>query len=421
MASKKTSQAQPDGLPRAESSIIPNQTAVDAGLGVFPCPTWPPADPEFAERIGRLLASGDWGRYFPAVVEELRGLIAAELTVNHVRLVCSGSAAIELALRACLGENALAGRSTRPGAGAEAANREPAEVICSVLDYPGNARAVRLLGALPVLVDTLPDRWTIDPAAVERAATSRTVAVLVSHLYGEIAELPALTALCQRQGWALIEDVCQVPGASLDGKLVGTFGNIAAWSFGGSKPLTAGCGGAVTTQDDLLAQRLAAYCDRPSHAYPLSPLQSAVLIPQWQRLSQWVEVQNTNLARLIETLAVRTPTWIWPAPRNAGQHRVHYKIPIRLAAESSPACGKRVAGLIELANRRGIPAGEPFRIPGKLAPSRGRIASSAEAVAITTRSWLIDHRILAGDPASRVEIAERLIELHDTSAAWPAD
>jgi|GEM_PF-3858071 len=353
MASKKTSQAQPDGLPRAESSIIPNQTAVDAGLGVFPCPTWPPADPEFAERIGRLLASGDWGRYFPAVVEELRGLIAAELTVNHVRLVCSGSAAIELALRACLGENALAGRSTRPGAGAEAANREPAEVICSVLDYPGNARAVRLLGALPVLVDTLPDRWTIDPAAVERAATSRTVAVLVSHLYGEIAELPALTALCQRQGWALIEDVCQVPGASLDGKLVGTFGNIAAWSFGGSKPLTAGCGGAVTTQDDLLAQRLAAYCDRPSHAYPLSPLQSAVLIPQWQRLSQWVEVQNTNLARLIESLAERTPTWSLARTQERGAAS-------RPLQNSDPLGGGVIAGMRQT-RRRTDRIGQPAR------------------------------------------------------------
>lgn len=421
MASKKTSQAQPDGLPQGGTSITPSQTPPTMGFGVFNCPTWPPGDSEFAERIGRLLSSGDWGRYFPSVVEELRGLIAAALAVKHVRLVCSGSAAIELALRACLGENALAGRPTRSGGSAEATQRDPPEVICSVLDYPGNARAVRLLGALPVLVDTLPHRWTIDPAAVERAATSRTVAVLVSHLYGEIAELPALATLCQRKGWALIEDVCQVPGASLNGQLVGTFGSIAAWSFGGSKPLTAGCGGAITTQDDLLAQRLAAYCDRPSHAFPLSPLQSAVLIPQWQRLSQWVDAQNTNLARLIESLAERTPNWIWPAPRHVGQRRVHYKIPIRLAAESFPTRSGRVARLIELANQRGIPAGEPFRIPGKLAPSRGRIASSAEAVAITTPTWLIDHRILAGDPASRDELAERLIELHDMSAVWPAD
>lgn len=401
------------------SSLV---TIGDTGRGVFACPTWPPADPEIAERVGRLLTSGDWGRYFPAVNEELRGLIATALAVKHVRLVCSGSAAIELALRACLaGETSWEGVSSRPGGGGDTVKREPPEVICGVLDYPGNARAVRLLGALPVLVDTLPDRWTIDPAAVARAGTSRTAAVLVSHLYGEIAELPELVTLCQRQGWALIEDVCQVPGASLGGKPVGTFGKVAAWSFGGSKPLTAGCGGAVTTDDDLLAQRLAAYCDRPSHAYPLSPLQSAVLIPQWQRLPQWVESQNSSLASLIESLRERTPEWIWPLPRSANPRRVHYKLPIRLAAESPLASGKRVAGLIEQANRRGIPAGEPFRIPGKLAPSRGRIVSSAEATAITARTWLIDHRILAGSPENLDELAEKLIELHDATALGPTD
>lgn len=402
--------------------MSPRATAGDAGGGVFACPTWPSADPEIAERVGRLLASGDWGRYFPAVNEELRGLIATALAVKHVRLVCSGSAAIELALRACLaGETSWEGVSSRPGGGGDTVKREPPEVICCVMDYPGNARAVRLLGALPVLVDTLPDRWTIDPAAVARAGTSRTAAVLVSHLYGEIAELPELVTLCQRQGWALIEDVCQVPGASLGGKPVGTFGKVAAWSFGGSKPLTAGCGGAVTTDDDLLAQRLAAYCDRPSHAYPLSPLQSAVLIPQWQRLPQWVESQNSSLASLIESLRERTPEWIWPLPRSANPRRVHYKLPIRLAAESPLAGGKRVAGLIEQANRRGIPAGEPFRIPGKLAPSRGRIVSSAEATAITARTWLIDHRILAGSPENLDELAEKLIELHDATALGPTD
>src|SRR5690606_13766004 len=89
------------------------------------------------------------------------------------------------------------------------------EVICPALDYPGNVRAVRLLGAQPVLVDSVPGGWTIDPEAVVAAGTERTTAIIASHLYGEIAAVAALREICDRRGWMLIEDVCQMPGGKL--------------------------------------------------------------------------------------------------------------------------------------------------------------------------------------------------------------
>ena len=435
MSSKKSSQAQPG---RRGLATLPNQpepppigpTATapfmvtppfdregPVGEPAYRCPAWPPDDPEIAAAVAEAVASGDWGCYQAAALDELVRQIGDFLSVRHVRLTCSGSAAIELALRgAGLGETRRSNQVAKPAskmsnAGAMATS-DLSEVICPAFDYPGNARAIRLVGGLPVLVDSLPDRWTIDPDAVEAAASPRTVAVIASHLYGEAAEVGRLRAICDRNHWTLIEDVCQAPGARSDGRPLGGFGHVAAWSFGGSKPLTAGCGGAVTTDDDRIAQRISAYTDRPSNAFPLSPLQAAALLPQWRRIDQAVARQNEILHQLIDSVATATPRWRWPAIDPQGQRRVHYKLPIRLADPFRLAAGARDA-LIATAESWGIPAGTPFRLPGKLAASRGRVESKAHAEALADRCWLIDHRVLADDPAGLERLRCLLIELHD--------
>lgn len=387
----------------------------------FRCPDWPPPVPQLAGDLAALLASGDWGRYDSPVLQRLRGQIRDSLGIEHVRLTCSGSAAIELALRAC----GVAAPTSGP----------PPEVICPALDYPGNLRAVRILGALPVLVDTLPGRWTIDPEAVLAAATSRTVAVVASHLYGDVARVDALRELCDRRGWRLIEDVCQMPGGTLSGRPLGSFGHVAVWSFGGSKPLTAGCGGALVTADDRIAQRLAAHLDRPSNAFPLSSLQAAVLLPQWETLAELGQRQRSRLARLVADCGERTPNWRWPrcdwlADEAAGLP-VYYKVPIvlRSPAEGAATVGLEVpaadspglsadallAAAVQLASDYGIPSGKGFHIPERISRSRGRVESANNARELMASTWLIDHRALAGGPATGDALARGLIEVH---ARW---
>ena len=107
---------------------------------------------EIQASIERLFANGDWANYRSQVLDELVSEIAGHVGVTTVRLCSSGSLAMELALRAC-GLN------------------EGDEVICPALDYPGNIRAVRLLNALPMIVDSALDRWTIDIEQVEQAGT----------------------------------------------------------------------------------------------------------------------------------------------------------------------------------------------------------------------------------------------------------
>ena len=90
----------------------------------------------------------------------------------------------------------------------------------------------------------------------------------------------------------MIEDACQAPGAMLEGQRAGTFGDVGVLSFGGSKLLTSGRGGAVVTSDAQMAQRIRLYTQRGNDAYPLSEMQAAVLLPQLQQL----DVRNADAA-----------------------------------------------------------------------------------------------------------------------------
>jgi dTDP-4-amino-4,6-dideoxygalactose transaminase len=163
---------------------------------------------------------------------------AAWLGVAHAVGVANGTDAIELALRAL---------DIGPGA----------EVIVPAMTATFSALAVSRAGATPVFADVDAVTATLDPAAVEARITPRTKALLPVHLYGGVADLAALGALADHHGLALIEDAAQAHGAAWQGRRVGGFGRLGAFSFYPSKNLGAyGDGGAVVTNDAVLAARL---------------------------------------------------------------------------------------------------------------------------------------------------------------------
>jgi len=352
---------------------------------------------EIQASIERLFSSGDWASYRSQVLEELKAEIAQQIGVSNVRLCSSGSFAMELALRGC-------GLS------------EGDEVICPALDYPGNIRAVRLLHAMPVVVDAAAGRWTIDVEQVENAGNDRTRAVIVSHLYGEIADVERLRTLCDERGWSLIEDVCQLPGGIIAGRALGSFGHVGAFSFGGSKPLTAGSGGAVVTSDRRISQRITAYLDRPSDAAAMSPLQAAVLLPQWRRLDSMIVNQQANLRRLIDGASSAMPRWKWPSGCQADRVTCYYKIPIELVSNlDSPESNceidrRQILDALELVGRS---AGLPFRVITKVTNGRGCLHSYKNAENFALRNILLDHRCVAGSSESVIELANQLIAVHD--------
>ena len=130
------------------------------------------------------------------------------------------------------------------------------EVIVPSFTFAATVNAVRLVGAEPVFVDIDAATFCVDPVAVEAAVSRRTAAVLPVHLYGHPAALHELRAIAARNGLLLIEDAAQAHMAGLDGRPVGTWGDLAVFSFYATKNMTTGEGGMVTTAEAGMARRL---------------------------------------------------------------------------------------------------------------------------------------------------------------------
>jgi dTDP-4-amino-4,6-dideoxygalactose transaminase len=111
-----------------------------------------------------------------------------------------------------------------------------------------------------------------------------------------------IVELCRAKGIGIVEDACQSPGGRVQGRIAGTWGDIGVLSFGGSKLLTAGRGGAIMTSDPQLAQRAKIFCERGNHAFPMSELQAAVLLPQFDTFDQENAVRRQRAEQLVAAL-----------------------------------------------------------------------------------------------------------------------
>lgn len=235
------------------------------------------------------LADGSWGRYHGPWCDRLREALRQSHQLEHAIVTCSGTAAVELALR---------------GLGVTAGD----EVILAAYDFKGNFQDVLALGATPVLVDVRPDNWALDVDQVAEAVTTKTRAIIASHLHGAHVDMARLSGLARERQIGLLEDACQSPLATVQGRVAGTWGDVATLSFGGSKLVTAGRGGAVLTARADVAQRIRLHTQRGNDAYPLSELQAAALLPQWEQLPAW------NARRLATVTALRQAFADQPLP-----------------------------------------------------------------------------------------------------------
>lgn len=349
-------------------------------------PDWPPTLPEIAESIQATVSSGDWGEYTAQAARLLAQQLSDTFAVAHVRLTGSGTAAIEMALRAV---------QIKPDS----------EVIIAGYDYPGNIRAVETIGARPVIVDTQPGRWVIDADQVERAIGASTSAILASHLYGNLFDAPRLRGLADRHGIALIEDACQVHGATQAGRPVGSWGHVGAISFGGSKLMTAGCGGAMLMSDDRIAQRATLAAQRPSDVAPLSGLQAAALSPQLPMLAQWNAKRRAAVADL-KRLMSGSSTWRFASDHPGEEETTYYKVAWFLPADISRDA------VIARGRAAGIPLGAGFN--GFLRRARRRyrtLGDLPESQHCIDRCIVMDHRVLLAEPQVIERVAQRLLAI----------
>jgi dTDP-4-amino-4,6-dideoxygalactose transaminase len=168
-------------------------------------------------------------------VRELEERFAAFVGVPHAVATSSGTTALHLAL---LGYGVGAGD----------------EVITVPFTFIASANSILYTGARPVFVDVEEATFNIDPSQVEAAITPRTRAIMPVSLYGQPADLPALTAIAERQGLAVVEDAAQAHGAAIGGRMSGSWG-AGCFSFYPTKNMTTGEGGMITTADAELAER----------------------------------------------------------------------------------------------------------------------------------------------------------------------
>jgi dTDP-4-amino-4,6-dideoxygalactose transaminase len=119
-----------------------------------------------------------------------------------------------------------------------------------------NVNPVKYVGARPVYVDIEPVTYNLDPALLEAQITPRTRAIIAQHTYGYPCRMDAILEISRRRGIPVIEDCCLALGSTYKGKLCGTFGAAAYWSFQWNKPFTTGLGGMAATADDALAARM---------------------------------------------------------------------------------------------------------------------------------------------------------------------
>jgi len=221
-------------------------------------------------------------------VEALENEFAAYSGASYGVGLNSGTSALHLALQAA---------GIGPGD----------EVITVSMTFVATAAAVLYVGATPVYVDVDPDSFTMDPAQIEAAITERTKAILPVHLYGQPADMDAITAIARRHGLLVIEDAAQAHGAEYKGRRAGSLSDIACFSFYPAKNLgAAGDAGMVVTDNADYAgairrlrdwgQAQKYHHDLPGHNFRMAALQGAVLRIKLRRLEEWTEARRAHAA-----------------------------------------------------------------------------------------------------------------------------
>lgn len=188
------------------------------------------------------------------------------------------------------------------------------EVIMPTFTFIGCAHAIRMAGAIPVLVDSDPHTWCMNVSHIEQKLSPRTRAIMPVHIYGHPVDMGPLCKLAEKHDLHVIEDAAEAPGATYEGCRTGGLGDIGCFSFYANKILTTGEGGMVTTNDVALADRVRSYrnmafrTDRRflhtevGHNYRLTNVQAAIGLAQVETVDQRVSRKREIGARYNEAL-----------------------------------------------------------------------------------------------------------------------
>lgn len=186
------------------------------------------------------------------------------------------------------------------------------EVIVPSFTFVATAEVVALTGARPVFADINPQTYCIDPEEVEAAITSRTKAVIPVHLYGLMADMERIMEIARDHSIVVIEDAAQAHGAEFHGSKAGKLGDVACFSFYGSKNMTTGEGGMVTTDNSEYADAIRSIRNHGEieeyqsimigHNYRMPEVAAAIGLPQLLKLPKFLEARRRNAGALLDRL-----------------------------------------------------------------------------------------------------------------------
>jgi len=275
-----------------------------------PWPKWPLWDEKEEQGLLEVLKSGVWSYNGPKE-SEFNKAFAKFIGTEYALSVANGTVSLQLALEAC-----------DIGWGDE--------VIVPGLTWQATAAAALDVNAVPVLVDVNEENWCIDTAEVEKAISPRTKAIIPVHLYGSFADMDAIMEIAKKHNLRVIEDSAHKQGGEWNGKKAGSIGDIGSFSFQLSKLMTAGEGGALTTSNPQLYEKLDALrnCGRKpvneqfadkgtgiygdegnliqSGNYRITDFQAALLIEALKRLPEQNRIRDEN-AKYINSLLAELP------------------------------------------------------------------------------------------------------------------
>lgn len=352
-------------------------------------PPWPRFDPDVQAALHAAIADGSWGLYRGENAPKLEEELAAFHRVPHAITCSSGTLAVEIALRAL-----------RVGPGDE--------VLMSAYDYESNFLTIHALGAKPVLVDVTPHNWNLDTSVAHTSGSIK--AILVSHLHGGLVPMREVMAFAAEQNLGVVEDAAQATGGTVQGKPAGSWGDVGVLSFGGSKLLTAGRGGAVLCRDPLVFQRARNSLHRGIQPWAvLSELQAIALRPQLARLDAATQLRLERVRQLLAELDV---PGLHPFENKLEESRpAFYKLGFRYDAA---AFGLPRDEFVRQLRAEGVAfdAGFSALHIGR-SPSRFRAASDLpNAAEAHSQCVVLHHPVLSGSEDDVRQVAAALRKVH---------
>lgn len=178
------------------------------------------------------------------------------------------------------------------------------EIITNSFSYVATANAIRYVGAKPVFVDACINTWNIDVERIKNKITSKTKAIVIANLYGNITDIDAIEKLAIAKNLYLIEDAAESIGSSLGRRMSGSFGDISTFSFFGNKTITTGEGGAVLMNSDKLYSKakqlinqgnslsIRYYHDDLGYNYRMTNIQAAIGVAQLERIADILRLKK---------------------------------------------------------------------------------------------------------------------------------